>query len=158
MNPTLLYHVGDVNGETIFKFPPNTLLERIVDVWQLIINYYENYYPFAIGYPDKNYRELTPIEAKTDEFIKLFVTIVKQNKMKNNGIFHRRVCVGGIPLFIKGKSYIFTNGYGKMVYYTPNGITHDILLNIENICLFEGHEWGTFNDISILVLSNINFN
>ena len=42
MNPVLLYNIIDLKGNIIFKFPPNTLLEKITDVWPLIIDYYEN--------------------------------------------------------------------------------------------------------------------
>lgn len=89
MKPILSYNIEDNEGNVIFKFPPNTLLERIIDVWPLIINYYQEYYPFAIGKIEentspfiKNYRPLTYIESKKDNFIKLFSVVHKKNRIR----------------------------------------------------------------------------
>src|SRR5690606_33307300 len=89
MKPILEYNIKDADGKIIFSFPFNTLLEKIIDVWPLIMNYYEEYYPFAIGNIDgntspfiKNYRPLTYIESKTDNFIKLFFIMHKKDRIR----------------------------------------------------------------------------
>lgn len=55
-NPILSYNIEDQYGNIIFKFPPGTLLEKIVDVWQIIIYYYFYYFddflPFALKIMD----------------------------------------------------------------------------------------------------------
>ncbi len=48
--------VIDHNNKTRFEFPIGTLLDKINDEWTMIIEYYENYFSFAVGNNDRNYR------------------------------------------------------------------------------------------------------
>lgn len=80
MNPVLLYNIIDLKGNIIFKFPPNTLLEKITDVWPLIIDYYENYYPFAVGNPDQNYRKVTLKNLKLMILLNYFMQYTKMTE------------------------------------------------------------------------------
>lgn len=109
MNPVLLYNIIDLKGNIIFKFPPNTLLEKITDVWPLIIDYYENYYPFAVGNPDQNYRKVTPEESKTNDFIKLFYAIYKDDRIK----MINHVCNGSKCIAINDNVLIVKGGINK---------------------------------------------
>ena len=73
-NPILSYNIEDQYGNIIFKFPPNTLLEKIVDVWQIIIYYHFYYFddnfPFAIKIMDDD--KLNPII--TNDMCKICIT------------------------------------------------------------------------------------
>ncbi len=52
-NPILSYNIEDQYGNIIFKFPPNTLLEKIVDVWQIIIYYHYYYFDYNFTFAIK---------------------------------------------------------------------------------------------------------
>ena len=133
MNPELSYIIKDTDGNIRFTFPPNTLLERIIDVWPLIINYYENIQPLAVGESDSNYRELTISEVNTDKFIKLFAITYRKHKITYT--VYGRICVENFPLCIKGNpSYIYVNDYNNgMITYEANGTQISIINDIENI-------------------------
>lgn len=105
MKPRILNVIHNSNNNVIFTYPLNTLLDKIVDQWSLIMDYHENYYPFAVGKPDKNYREVIPNELDSEMFMKLFIITYKKNKIKTNNfkfpnvdalfisIYGKRLCV-----------------------------------------------------------------
>lgn len=77
--------ISNPNGKVLIKYPVGTLLDRITDVWPLIIEYYQNFHPFAFGvysgsYP--YYRLITHEECNT----KTFVQLMKTHYGKNKGI------------------------------------------------------------------------
>jgi len=159
MNPILLYNILDTKGNVIFKFPPNTLLEKITDVWPLIIDYYENYYPFAVGTADENYREVTLEESKSNEFTKLFSAIYMDNKIKSiNYSYHGciSVSVNRFSLLIKGGIH----NSETVVWIIKNNLKtgfNDKLDDILNVYVSES-PYCPSNTIPLLVLSHIIFN
>lgn len=96
MKPQILHVIHDHNNNVLFTYPLNTLLDKIVDQWPLIMNYHENYYPFAVGTPDDNYREVTSDDLDSEMFMKLFIITYKKNKIKT----HNFQCPGVDVLFI----------------------------------------------------------
>ena len=77
MNVKLVPIIEIINssGTVLFKYPQYTLLDKIVDVWKIIIKYYYDYRPFAVGnYAGKyeGYRLITHEECKSPEFVSLF--------------------------------------------------------------------------------------
>lgn len=50
----LSYIIKNKIGEIVFEYPNNTSLERIVDVWPIIMNYYFFNTPFALGISDSD--------------------------------------------------------------------------------------------------------
>lgn len=70
------------SGTVVFKYPQYTLLDKIVDVWKIIIKYYYSYQPFAIGQYSKKYegyRLITHEECKSSEFVSLLASYYKTN-------------------------------------------------------------------------------
>lgn|SRR5690606_33744826 len=78
-----IIEVADSKGNIVFKIPPNTLLEKIIDQWSLIIEYYHSFHPFAIGDQEnsdmKYYRKVTKKDFESPMFMKLFVESYKNN-------------------------------------------------------------------------------
>ena len=112
---TQVVQVSDTKGNVLFSFPSGTLLDKIVDPWYLIIDYYDNYFPFAIGQDDNNnYREITFIECQTEKFDKLF----KFCYNKNGGIYALRdwrllISVDEYPLHINHDRVIIKRNFYK---------------------------------------------
>ena len=162
MKPVLSYVIRDTTGKIIFDFPPNTLLEKITDVWSIIIDYRNNYYPFLIGI-DSNYREVTRDEFKTNKFIKLFYFAYKDKKIKFNiDMFHYRICVDGYPLCINNDQ-IYTDKYCETfrIYSIGNGGAgfSNIHGDIDKIYVCDSNISGFLNcsDLPLMVLSDIIF-
>ena len=162
MNPLLLYIIKDTNGNTIFEFLPGSLLDKITDVWPVIMEYYKHYYPFAIGNDREHYRPLTYAEFKTDNFIKLFATSYRKKKV----IFPLSCCnyiisIEKYNLHIKvddEDEVIYIPRYDNMLAYYDEDSDYymDIINNIERIYVNESdHSW--VQKVSILVLSHIVF-
>ena len=118
MNPIILNVICDNSDNVIFKFPQNTLLDKISDVWPLIMSYYTNYYPFTIGIDDENYRELTYDEAKTDQFIKLFAIAYRKNNIRfaNPSANGCLICVEKHPLRVGGNNVFMTSNVSNGMY------------------------------------------
>lgn len=78
-----IIEIVDSKGNIVFKIPPNTLLEKIIDQWSLIIGYYRSFHPFVIGdenNPDmKYYREVTKQDLESPMFMKLLIESYKNN-------------------------------------------------------------------------------
>lgn len=75
--------ISDSDGKVLIKYPVNTLLDRITDVWPLIIDYYQNFRPFVFGVHSgsySNYRLITHEECNTKTFVQLLKTHYKKNK------------------------------------------------------------------------------
>lgn len=162
MNPLLLYIIKDNHGKTIFEFLPGSLLDKITDVWPVIMEYYKNYYPFAIDTNREHYRPLTYEEFKTDNFIKLFATSYRKKKI----IFPLSCCnyiisIEKYNLHIKvddEDEVIYIPRYDHMLAYYDEDSDYymDIINNIERIYVNESnHDWA--QKVSILVLSHIVF-
>lgn len=83
MKPVQSYIIEDDMGNVIFKFPIGTLLDRITDVWEIIVNYHNNCYPFCMNRSDNNYRELTLSECNSKLFTRLFSIAHNNNRIKN---------------------------------------------------------------------------
>lgn len=91
MKPQILNVIHDHNDNIIFTYPLNTLLDKIIDQWSLIMDYHENYYPFAVGKADENYREVIPNELDSEIFMKLFIISYKKNKIKAHNFYFPNV-------------------------------------------------------------------
>lgn len=160
MNPRLLNVIFD-NDDIIFKFPQNTLLDKITDVWSLIMNYYKNYYPFMIGVTDKNYRELRYEEAKTDKFIKLFATAYKNNNIRiTNAVFGGSICVEEHCLCILRKNIVIGNIFAyempQLLVLNDKGSQYECIINsLNNICV---SSFNIQNGNKIYVLLDLFFN
>lgn len=103
MKPILSYIIEDNIGNFLFRYPPNTLLDKITDVWPLIADYYDNYYPFSIQKSDDGrYRHLTFDECKTDHFLRLFAVSYKNKRIKYFSQYRAQLCINGYPLLIDG--------------------------------------------------------
>lgn len=111
--------VIDNSNKTRFKFPFGTLLDKINDEWVIIIEYYENYYPFAIGENDGNYREITREEFSTNKFIKLFNTCYINRRIKKLCDDCNRICVDGYPVCKNGHKLYFCGQNGNIIYKLP---------------------------------------
>jgi len=165
MNPILLYNIFDAKGNILFQFPPNTLLEKIIDVWPLIMNYYENYNLFSIG-AHEGYRPVTLEEFKTNGFIKSFSSEYRKKKIIcsiYDGLYNRRLFVGPHPLYIKHDSSsesifierdcqkLYTaGGYGDLCHY-------DIADRMEYMFIDERTLLSGCMCISLYILSDIVF-
>ena len=137
MNPVLSYNIKDSKGNILFEFPPNTLLERITDVWPIIINYYENFFPFAIETTNSNYRKLTIEECKQESFVRLFGTAYRKMKFHNMGIFPGRLRVENLAVCVRGYlSCVYMNRL-NMIIHDNSGDGIDIINHIENIYVNE---------------------
>ena len=84
MNVKLVPIIEIINssGTVLFKYPQYTLLDKIVDVWKIIIKYYYDYKPFIIGkYSGKyeGYHLITHEECKSSEFVSLLSFYYKTN-------------------------------------------------------------------------------
>ena len=161
MNPVLLYNIIDPKGNVIFKFPPNILLEKITDVWPLIIDYYENYYPFAVGNPDQNYREVTLEESKTNGFIKLFSAICMNDRITEVEYpFHGSISIsiGGHLLNVIGGIHNNSTIWVGKDILRPTGIK--FMHGMDNIKhVYVNESLLKYNrTIPLLVLSHIVFN
>jgi len=160
MKPILLYSIKDTNGGTLFEFPVDTLLERIIDVWHIIIDYHENYYPFSIDGNDKKYRRLTIEETKTKKFIQLFATMYKKNRInniRNNSPFSLRINVEGFPMSLKDITRLYISRKSGILFYDIRGFSGDILNDVEKI-YFDNQICKSFSDsATLLVLSDVNF-
>src|SRR6266567_3937556 len=67
--------ISDAKGNVLIKYPIGTLLDRITDVWPIIIEYYHHFRPFAIGLHSDSYlnhRLITHDECNTKTFTQLF--------------------------------------------------------------------------------------
>lgn len=110
MKPILEYNIKDADDKIIFSFPLNTLLEKIIDVWPLIMSYYQNYYPFALEIYDGNYRLLTHEEFSTESCLKLFAFSYSKKRIQiiNGKIGCTVIGINNFALLIKGKpNYIY---------------------------------------------------
>ena len=148
MKITLTYNIEDANGKVLFKFPANTVLDKITDVWPLIMNYYENFYPIMIGGQCGKYRELTTKEFKTDKFIKLFSDMYRENRIFMNCPLDTSKCI---------------SVERQRLYYSINHIyvtTKNILYfrdSFNKVCIEEGIYTYSADIPSIMILSDMIF-
>jgi len=142
------------NDAILFKYPPHTLLDKIVDVWEIIIDYHRHYRPFVIGnYSGKyeGYRLITHEECKSHEFISLFAShyrinhgihasdkIYDSHLYNDNKVFsiydqpikcHRSCCDGIIRLSITG----LKGDVKKYIQYIETGKVNTLRDGINNI-------------------------
>lgn len=103
----LIIEITNRNDEIVFRYPPGTLLDKISDEWNFIVNYY-HHFPFAIGkYSDDvyhqnydNYRLITEAECKKISFKNMFSDAYK-NRIIN---YANNIFVGGIRILdVAGK-------------------------------------------------------
>ena len=170
MKPVLSYIIEDNIGNFLFRYPPNTLLDKITDVWPLIVDYYDNYYPFSIqksigGVSVSQgdiYRHLTFDEIKTNSFVRLFSVSYKNKRIKYFAQYRARLCINGYPLLIEGhRIYINKSKYilekeiidqtGEESYIPVNNITN------LNVHYSESYNTLYLLNKSLLVLSDIIF-
>lgn len=155
MKITLTYNIEDANGKVLFKFPANTVLEKITDVWPLIMNYYESFYPIMIGGQCGKYRDVTIKEFKTNKFIKLFSDMYQENRILMNTPNIERICVGRHPLSANDKQ-IYLSGHSKKITYDHGGQLFDMTNEVEKICINESVYYSGFGT-PIMVLSDMIF-
>jgi len=106
MKPTPLNGLYDINRDLIFTYPINTLLDNICDVWPLIMDYYQNFYPFSINNNDKNYRPITRLECLSNTFVRIFSAAYRDDQFKYDIINDHNIGfikVDGYPLCIDDK-------------------------------------------------------
>jgi len=92
--------VTDSNGQVKLEFPINTLLDKIIDEWNIIINYFD-YFPFAIGKQCDGYHPVTREEFETEGFNHFFIKMYREKKIRylsDKGV----VCVGFNSLCVEG--------------------------------------------------------
>jgi len=158
MKPVLSYNIKDTKGNILFEFPPNSLLERIIDVWPIIIDYHENYFPFVVEMTNSNYRKITIEECKLESFVRLFSIAYRKKRITRKDVFVKRLCIDNIPLMIKKNiSYLYINN-SRIFMYNDDGETTDIINELENIYINESvKERGSFVNVSLMVLDDIVF-
>ena len=118
--------VIDNNNKTRFKFPSGTLLDKINDEWTIIIEYYENYFPFAVGNNDGNYRPVKREEFINDKFIKLFSVCRKDERIKRLCKKYVRICIDDYPLCTSSNFQIYFGECGNRFLYLNDGWFHTI--------------------------------
>lgn len=124
-------HILNSNNQEIFKFPGQSLLDKILpELWPTIIDYYYHNQPFVIGDRDKQYpgfRLITQQECETDDFDILFHMHLPDGLyamdniefIEDHGILYNTTdWVCGYDFY---KSYLKCDKYirkGKMVNFT----------------------------------------
>ena len=83
ITPQTINTITNSNDQSIFEFPANTILDKILpDLWTLITNYYYCDKPLAFGNYTTNpeYRLITQEECETKDFKQLFLNCYYHNK------------------------------------------------------------------------------
>jgi len=149
----------DSNNKTRLRIPAGTLLDKIIDEWSLIIEYYENFYPFAVGDSDINYRPVTRSEFSTEKFIRLLTYSHKNSKIKKLCYYTSRVLIEGYSLCIDMCPIYFSICRNSFIYY--DGFSFNSITDAQKIILDENKPKMVLhgcNEESLLVLSHIDFN
>ena len=151
--------VIDHNNKTRFEFPAGTLFDKINDEWTQIIEYYENYFPFAVGKNDGNYRPVTREEFSNNNFINLLVACCRDKRIKKLCNDNVRVCIDGYPLCISNEFQIYLSKYDRIFmfwdYSTFRGVIDFNKIKIHrNQIKPEIYE---YDDAPLLVMSDLFF-
>ena len=150
--------VIDHNNKAHFEFPVGTLLDKINDEWAKIIDYYKNYFPFAIGQNDGNYREITREEYSTNKFIRLFGKCYQDKRIKRLCTDYNRICVDGYPLCISDNQIYFCGRGGDLFRNAYNGLFY--IGKVDAIYVHEEkikQEIYEYDDAPLLVISDLFF-
>lgn len=158
MKTTLSYIIEDSYGNILFKYPPNTLLDKITDVWPLITNYYDNYYPFSIWKSDARiYREVTVDEFKTSNFMRLFTASYLKKRIKYLSMFTGKLCIVNHPLCVGRRHVHINSSESRLEIYIDNVWVGNEINDISQIYVSESQI--NYNDrfYNLMVLSDVVF-
>jgi len=130
--------VVDRDGKVQFEFPSDTLLDKITDEWTLIMEYYNDYYPFSLDPYIDGYRYLRYDEFH--KFSKLFAVAYQSKRIryppKSRLTDGKYLSVGNHQLYINREGARITlNKYRqKLMYYN-----FDIEYNINQLCIMKSN-------------------
>lgn len=158
---TEITEILDSSRKVLIIYPVNTLLDKITDVWPLIINYYNGFRPFAFGiHSDKytHYRLITHEECSTKNFIKLFKTYYEKShgirSLVSDHVEPKYLCSDTGSLTINNN--VLYLKYYHVLCDWHYGIFHiNMISDIEKIKTINKVYHDSFG---LFVLSHLNFN
>ena len=162
---TEITEILDSDEKVLIKYPIGTLLDKITDVWSLIIDYYHHFRPFAFGmHSDKytHYRLITHEECNTKKFIQLFKAYYGKSYYKkeygirslvSDGTAQKYLCsdIGSLTI---NNNVLYLNYYYILRDWHYSIVHINMISDIEKIKTINkicGEPYGLF------VLSHLNF-